>query len=166
MIVRHAKSADAMQLADIVLERAPDTRFAHIPVDRVRTSRMFAQAAQRSGGTHEGAAFLMVAEEDGQIQAFMLGTLSRIYMVFDGLAAQDVMLLGRRGVGARVLLDLFDHYVMWAAINPNVHEIGASWADTLPGSKGFCAAYERRGFELCAKTYRRAGNPHATREAA
>lgn len=155
-MIRPGKSVDAFALTDIIVERHPDTRYAgEVGIVEQDARRLFAQAAQRHGQTNEGGMFLMVNEVDGNVDAFILGTLTRIYIIGDKLGATDLFLLGRKSASPRVLLRLFDAYVEWAEANPKVYEIGASWADTIPGNDGIRAAFKRRGFSLCSETYRR-----------
>lgn len=165
-MIRPAKSVDAWELADIVVDGCARSRYTGVAnVDQKLARQMFAQAVQRHGGTTEGSTLLLVNERDGQIDAFIFGTLGRIYTVCDRLASSDVFLLGREGCDPRALRRLFDAYVEWAEANPRVYEIGASWADTIPGGEAITKFYERRGFTLCAKTYRREA-VHCVREEA
>lgn len=157
MAIRPARSVDAAAITAILEARLPDSRYAGIAqVDPIAARRLFAHAAQRHGGTTEGATFLMVAEDEaGEVEAFMLGSLNRIYMVFDALGACDNFLIGRKGCDPRAMTALFDAYLAWADANPRVVEIGASWADTIEGTEAITHFFERRGFALCGKTFRR-----------
>lgn len=166
-MIRPAKSSDAFALTDLLLARHQDTRYAGaVGIDAAIARKTFAYAAQRHGGTHDGAMFLAVDEDAKRIRAFVMGSLSRVYLVGDKLASSDQFLLGRKGCPERVLVRLFDAYVEWAASNPNVYEIGASWADTIPGSKGFAKLYARRGFTLIGETYSRVEHREERRLAA
>lgn len=155
-MIRAAKSTDAFALVNILKERFPETRYAgRCAIDELVARRMFAQAAQRNGGTTEGATFLMVSERNGEIEAFIMGALSRIYNVFDALAASDIFLIGRKDCDPRAMNRLIDQYLAWADGNPKVLEVSLSWADSIPGNETIMAAYGRRGFALCAQTFRR-----------
>jgi len=166
--IRPARSTDAMAIVSIIEDRLPDSRYAGIAqVDAMAARKLFAYAAQRHGGTNDGATFLMVAEDDeGEVEAFMLGSLARVYMVFDILAASDSFLLGRKECDPRAMPALLDAYIAWAEANPRVVEIGLSWADTIPGHEAIIHAYERRGFTLCSKAFRRATQAATTRKEA
>lgn len=166
MRLRPARSIDAPALAALLEARLPDTRYAGVARVVPKIARqMFAQAAQRHGGTTDGATFLMIAESDaGEIEAFILGSLGRIYGVLDTLAATDHFLVGRKGCNPRAMNRLLDAYIGWADANPRVYEIGLSWADTVPDSEGIIAAYERRGFTLYSKAFRREGRAWANIE--
>ena len=155
-MIRPAKSIDAFALVDILKERYPEMRYAgQVAIDEVAARRLFAQAVQRHGGTTEGATFLMVSEREGVIDAFMLGMLSRVYMIGDMLSASDVFLIGKRGCDPRAVTGLIDRYLEWADGNPRVYEVGLSHADTIPGSERIIDVFKRRGLTLCATTYRR-----------
>ena len=155
-MIRPALTTDVFAIADILCERAKDSRYHGITAPDPKLARqMFAQAVQRHGGTTEGATFLMVNETDGEIDAFMFGTLNRIYVVGDKLGASDVFLLGKTDCDPRAMGGLIDAYVRWAEASPKVVEIGLSWADTLPDTETITKDYERRGFTLRAKTYSR-----------
>ncbi len=168
MIYRPARSIDAPALVDILKERHAETRYgSDVRIDEVIARKVFAHAAQRHGGTNEGAMFLMVAEQgDGTIDAFMLGHLARIYMVGDKLVATDLFLIGHRNCDPRCMNGLIEHYLAWAEENPKVHEIVLSWSDAVPESGAINALYERKGFTLCGTSYRRDARVGAERNAA
>ncbi len=167
MKYRPARSVDAFALVEILQERHPETRYADtVAIDEVVARKVFAHAAQRHGGQHEGATFLQVAESDERIEAFMLGELTRIYMVGDKLCATDLLLIGRKDCDPRALTPLVDAFLAWAEASPKVHEITLSWSDAVPGSEGVCALYERKGFTLCQRGYRRDARPTQERIAA
>jgi hypothetical protein len=157
MNIRPARSFDALAIVDIMCARLPDSRYAHVAeIDVQLARRIFAQAAQRHGGTNDGAMFLMVAvDETDAVEAFILGSIGRLYGICKELVASDDLLLGREDCNPRALVPLFRSYIAWAEANPRVIEIGASWSDTIPGNEGITALFERSGFALCGKVYRR-----------
>lgn len=155
-MIRPAKAADAFALADLLQARHKDTRYhGEVAIDAAIARKLFAFSAQRHGGTNDGATFLLVDEDAKGIRAFILAGLSRVYLVGDKLASCDQFLLGRKGCPERVLVRLFDEYVAWAAANPRVYEIGASWANTIPGSESFAKVFARRGFSRIGETWGR-----------
>lgn len=168
MNIRPARSVDAPALAALLAARVVDTCYAgRDEVDVPYARKMFAFAAQRHGGTNEGGMFLMVAEDDeGEIAGFCMGSLGRVYGVGKRLVAVDNYLLGRKNCPARVLLNLFELYVGWAAGNPKVLEIGGSISDAIPGSEGWLPIFKRMGFEPCAQSFRRLNVAQTRAEAA
>jgi hypothetical protein len=166
-MIRPGKSIDAAALADIVIDGCARSRYAgHVDVEPKLARQLFAQAAMKHGFQHDGGMFLMVNESDGEIDAFMLGTLGRIYIVGDMLAASDVFLLGREGCDPYALRRLFSAYIEWAQENPKVFEIGASWADTIPGAQRSASLFRSKGFTLCGETWRRPVQASIQEEAA
>lgn len=161
MKIRPARSIDAPALAELIAARVPDTCYAgRDEVDLVYARKMFGFAAHRHGGVHDGATFLMVAEDEaGEIAGFVMGSLGRVYGVGKKLCATDNYLLGRQGCPARVLISLFREYLKWATSNPKVVEVGASWSDALAGSDAMGKFYELEGFTRCAVTYRKVTRP-------
>lgn len=155
-MIRPAKTTDVWALADIIEAGCARSRYAgHGTVDKKLARTMLAQAVQRHGGQTEGSTFLMVNECDDRIDAFIFASLGRIYNVLDILASCDHYLLGLVDCDARALGRLFRAYVEWADGNPRVFEIGASWADTIPETEVITRLFERNGFTLCGKQYRR-----------
>lgn len=155
MNLRAARFADAPELAKILAERQEDSRYAgEVEVDQPYARKLIANAIGRHGGTTDGGCFVMVAaDDDDRAQAFVLGTLGRIYNVGTKLGASDMFLIGRKSVSAFVLDQLFDAYFEWADTNPRVYEIGASWSDVVPGSKRFAASFRRRGFQKIVEVW-------------
>lgn len=149
MIYRRAQSVEAPQLVDIIVDRHKDSRYAGVcGVDAVIARKILAHAIHRHGGDKEGASFVEVAadEESGEVQAFVFGSLNRIYGFGDKLCASDNLLLAREGVSGFVLDRLFARYVDWALGIPAVVEIGGSWNTTFEGSERFGRVFARRGF--------------------
>lgn len=162
MVIRPATASDAFRLVDIIVERHPETRYAgHVDIDEDVARKMFAQAAFRHGHTNEGGTWLQVAVNGDDIEAFMFGILGRVYHVGTKLCASDVFLIGRKTASPRSLAKLLDGYIGWAAGNPKVHEIGLSWADTIPGNEGIMDLYRRKGFVLGAQSFRRVSQAEA-----
>ncbi len=164
-MIRAGKAVDAPVLAELVSAACAVSRYAGaVNVDMAIARKLFAQAAMKHGFSHEGGMFLMVNEtDDGEIDMFILGALSRIYVVGDMLAASDQFLIARPGSkpNPRAMMVLVDAYLAWADSNPKVHEIGLSWSDTLPGSDRMASLFARRGFQRCGETWRRDTIDHA-----
>lgn len=155
-MIRPAKTTDVWALADIIEAGCARSRYAGaVIVDKKIARTLLAQAVQRHGGSTEGSTFLMVNECDDRIDAFLFASLGRIYGVCDLFASCDHYLLGLPDCDARALGRLFRAYVAWAEAIPRVYEIGASWADTIPETETITRLFERQGFALCGKQYRR-----------
>ena len=169
-MLRPAKTTDVFILADILADRAKDSRYAlklgqDALIEPKLARTMFAQAVQRHGGTNDGATFVMVHETDGQIDAFILAGLGRIYEAGTQLAASDTLLLGIQGCDPRAMTRLLEAYVEWAEANPKVMEVGLSWSDTIPGSDILVRKFERDGFVERSRSFFRPNPNFAAPEA-
>lgn len=161
MKLRPARTMDVFPLVEILVERHKDTIYAgHVGIDEVIARKTIAYTVQRHGGQNEGAGFVMVAvDADDVPQAFMMGSLVRVYLVGDMLEAVDNFLIGRAGVSPIILDRLLDTYVQWAIDNPKVYEVQGSYTDIIEGSDRFDAVFRRKGFKRCGAIFRRL--PHA-----
>lgn len=169
MKIRPALMVETPTLVEILTERYPETIYAAagVAIDEPLARKIIAHHIQRSDGTNEGATFVRVAAgEDGEPVAFVMGHLSRVYMIGDKLQAVDCFLIGRTGVSPSVLDRLFDAYVNWATDNPKVYDVQASWTDILPDTNRFDAVYRRKGFAQCGAVYRRLPQAEQQGEAA
>lgn len=155
MDIRTANSVEAPQLVEILVERHKESRYADVcGVDKVVARKILAHAIHRHGGTNEGATFVNVAiDDEGRVAAFIFGSLARIYIVGDRLAACDNLLIGRKDVSASVLNRLFGAYVEWAAANPKVAEVGGSYSTAIENAEGWSGVFARRGFEKIGETW-------------
>lgn len=153
---RAGRATDAPALVAIIKERLPEMRYAGLSEVHDDVARkLFAQAAFRHGGTNDGGCWLEVAESERGIEAFILGTLSRVYHIGTRLCAQDMFIIGRSDCPPRALDRLIEGYVGWASENPRVIDINISWSDALPDGHRFGAVFRRKGFVLCGENYRR-----------
>lgn len=95
--------------------------------------------------------YAAVAIHDGKVTGFMGGMLSRVYMIFDKLVAQDAFLINDGD--PRDTFALIDGYLAWAKENRRVIEINLSWTDTLPGAERIGDLYGRKGFSKIGEIY-------------
>lgn len=159
-MIRPARSTDAPVLTELLCERYEESRYVEVGnVDRVIARKLFAQAAQRHGGTNDGAYFLMVSEDpDGDVEVYLLGALTRTYIIGDRLSATDLLLISRKDASPRrvaVAIDkLIEAFVSWADANPKVCEKVLSWSDTIPGTDKIMRVFEKHGFTEFSRSFR------------
>lgn len=158
--MRRARTTDVFAIVDLLVEQQARSRYAGaVSVDEPYTRKLLAQAIQRNGGRTDGATLVNVIEnDDGAIEAFMLGVLNRVYLIGDKLCAQDTHLVAREGAPLLASRRLMSAYVQWASANPNVHEIYLSHTDALPEGQRMGEIYSKMGFQLCGGIYRRQVN--------
>ena len=166
-MIRPAKFIDTPRLVELLCEMQRRSKYAgHVGVDEKAAHTLIAQAIQRHGGSHYGASLVMVAEQDEQVEGFIIGMLDRVYHIGDRLSAQDLFLYCTELAQPRDFLRLFNAYLNWASVIPKVWEIKASWTDTLPDAAEIGRLYERLGFQQCGAIYERTALPHVVKEKA
>lgn len=163
-MIRPAKSVDAFSLTDLLGELHGVTIYKGLELDAAYARKLFAQFAQRHGGSHDGATCLFVHERKGVIGGFVAGMLDRVYHVGEDLWATDVFIHVKAGEPASTVRDLLNAYVEWAEGNPRVFEVRLSASYATEDGKRVCAVFERMGFEECGRTYRRENRNFAARE--
>ncbi len=154
-MIRAAKSVDTHALVGLLSDVHAETCYASLKMDEHFARRLFAQMAQRHGGSHEGSTCLFISEEDGKPNGFIAGMLDRVYHVGEMLWASDVYLHVSKGAPPRVLMGLLKAYTQWADNNPNVYEVRLSSSDATTQGQRMDGVYEWLGFEECGRTYRR-----------
>jgi len=160
LIVRRARTTDVFGMVGLLVEQQARSRYAgEVEVDEPYTRKLLAQAIQRNGGQTDGSSLVNVIEDDdGQIEAFMVGVLNRVYFIGNRLCAQDMFLVARDGASILASRRLMAAYIEWATSNPNVHEIFLSHTDALPEGDRMASIYSKMGFQLCGGIFRRTVN--------
>jgi hypothetical protein len=92
-------------------------------IDVAETKRLLMQSIQRHGGKHGGATWICVAEKDGNIEGLVLGTLARIYSIFDRMMATYLFWLASEKCDPQDTILLIKSMIMWAKSCPGVVEI-------------------------------------------
>ncbi len=157
-MIRPATPADLTRLMHLYRELHERSEFKERGVelsDNLVRSLLF-DGVRKHGGPHAGSMFLMVAEKDGQVEAFMLGLLQPVYGVCVQLEAQDIALYATKTAPKIATTLLFGSYVAWASSSPRVVDIMASWTD-VAGVDGerLTKLYRRRGFRRCGEIWKR-----------
>jgi hypothetical protein len=118
MTLRTAKPGDTSRIVDILVEMHPGSRYAHLPLDKRMARSLVMQAIQRNMGDHDGGCLVVVEEVDGVVEAFIIGTLSRVYMIVDALKATDLFLVATPRASLLTARRLLGAYIAWAERNP------------------------------------------------
>lgn len=158
-MIRAGKSIDAFALADLLGDVHARTIYNGLELDQRHARKLFAQLAQRHGGSHDGATCLFVLDRKGVISGFVAGMLDRVYHTGTDLWATDVFICTAKGEPVSTLKRLVDAYVEWAESNPAVTEVRLSTSYAAPTGRRMQVFFERMGFEECGRVYRRA-NPN------
>lgn len=164
-MIRAAKMSDAFTLVDLMKQVKGLSIYNGLQLDEQFARKLFAQMAQRHGGSHDGASCLFVQDGKGVIGGFVCGMLDRVYHVGTDLWATDVFLYVTKQAPRSTMQRLLEAYIQWAENNPRVYEVRLSASDATPTGRRMQAIYNRMGFEESARVYRRA-NPHYQRRMA
>lgn len=152
-----AKQHDVGRILDLLKETHERSRYAALGFDRNYTRSIVTQAIQRNFGQHDGGCLVVVDVVDQRVEAFLIGTLSRVYMILEGLSAKDLFLIASDKARPIAVKTLLSAYIEWASRNPKVYEIELTHTDVTPESERIGELYERMGFEPFGHAYRRAG---------
>ena len=155
-MIRPARHVDVWRIVELLVKKQGESVYAgRVSVDEPAARKLVTSLIQRHGGSNDGAACVFVAEQDDTICGFIIGALSRVYLIGDKLVAQDMFLVADDGAPAFACSKLIDAYIAWAEACPKVIEINLSWTDILETGPAMGAVYERKGFVRCGAVYRR-----------
>lgn len=157
-MLRTGKPADTWRIVTLLEETHSNSRYAALPFDRRAAQSLVMQAIQRNMGEHDGGCIVVVEEVDGTVEAVIIGTLSRVYMVVDALKATDLFLVASPKASLLAARKLLGAYVAWAERNAGVYEIELTHTDVTEASAAMGGIYSAMGFEPFGHAYRRA-NP-------
>jgi hypothetical protein len=155
--IRPARTTDVFAITEILVAQQARSRYAGIvAVDEPYTRKMLAQAIQRHGGTNDGATLVNVVEYQGEVVAFMMGVLQRVYNIGVMLEAYDVHLARHPNSKCPIVssIILLQQYVDWAQHNPKVVDINLTHSDVTPESRRMAEVYEGLGFVRHGGLYR------------
>jgi hypothetical protein len=158
MTLRTAKPGDTGRIVELLEATHADSRYAGLPFDHRAARSLVMQAVQRNMGEHDGGCLVVVEELDGQVEAVIIATLSRVYMVVDALKATDLFLVASPKASLLAARKLLGAYIAWAERNAAVYELELTHTDVTPASAAMGNIYSAMGFEPFGHAYRRA-NP-------
>lgn len=157
MKLRPARHVDAFRIVELLVAKQAQSIYAgRVAVDEPAARKLIASLIQRHGASIDGASCVFVVEDDTEtVCAFIIGALSRVYLIGDKLVAQDMFLVADKGAPVAAHSKLIDAYVEWAESCPKVVEIYLSWTNAVGAGEAMGAVYERKGFTCCGAIYRR-----------
>jgi hypothetical protein len=133
MMLRTAKPADTGRIVDLLEATHARQPLRRAPVRPPRST----QPRHAGGPAQHGRARRRLPRRgrrviDGQVEAVIIGTLSRVYMVVDALKAKDLFLVASRKASLLAARKLLGAYIAWAERNPAVYEIELTHTDVTP----------------------------------
>ena len=120
-MIRPAKHQDIPRCRAILRQTHERSHYAgtECGFDEKEATRLLVHAVQQ----HGAGAFFEVAEREGEIEAFIVGVLSRVYCVCTKLRASDLFWVATDRVNPRHPRKLMKNMIAWARTNPDVVEV-------------------------------------------
>lgn len=157
MAVRQARFADIPAIVLILHEAYPASHYARTgsaKIDDAEAKRLLVNSIQRNGSTNGGGCFVAVAEKEGAVEGFILGTLTRVYSIFDKLSATDLFWLGSPRCDPRDAIQLMKGMIEWAKSSPHLVEIKCGTTAIMDDPERAGRILERLGMEPYGKIFR------------
>ena len=157
-MIRDAKNVDIPAIVMLLHEGFSRSHYAgkeRGEIDTVEAKRMLMQAIQRHGHKTGGGCFVQVAETNGTVTGFILGTLARVYGIGSRLFATDMFWLASKDIHPGDPMKLMAGMIAWAKSSPDCIEIRCGTPAVIlsaPGDAG--VILERLGMTKYSTIYR------------
>lgn len=156
MSIRRAAFADITGIVDLIQEGHRRSHYAlgACQLDVKEAKRVLVQAIQRHGSHNIGGTLVMVAETDGRITGFLLGTLARVAVFGDRLFASDLFWLASEDVAPTDPIRLMKAMIEWASANPDCIEVKCGTQAVIGDPKKAGRMLEHLGMKHYGEIYR------------
>lgn len=157
MTIRDAKFADIPAIVMLLQEAYPSSHYAKTgsaEIDVAEAKRLLVTSIQRHGHLHGGGCYVAVAEKNGAVEAFILGTLVRVYSIFNKLSATDLFWLASPRADPRDAIGLMKQMIKWAKTCPHLVEIKCGTTAILEDPEKAGRILEHLGLEPYGNIYR------------
>lgn len=156
IVIRIGKFADIPRLTELMAEMYERSKYkGRAELDIPTTKSLFMSAMQRQGSKSAGGSTVIVAENNGIVEAFIVGILDRVYHVGNKLMATDLFYYATEKADARDSLRLLDEFLKWAEEIPTVIEIRMGATDAIGDWSRTEKLYRRKGMEQAGVIYER-----------
>jgi hypothetical protein len=161
MIRPLASFSEISDVIDVMEAAHRASKWALVPgaaVDRKEAQAVLTRANQRMGLMKEGGTLLNVAEHQGKIHGFMLGSIGRLYICGTLLCAYDEMLYVLPGGDPMDGIRLVKAYLDWAQQVKGVANIILQQTDFIAGEHedGVRRFYAHLGFKQTGTIFEKA----------
>jgi hypothetical protein len=124
-------------------------------IDVPETKRLLMNGIQRHGGKHGGACWVQVSDNGAAIDGLMLGTLARVYSIFNRLMVTDLFWVTSEEADARAAIGLMRGMLDWAKTCPLVIEAHCGTTAIINGDPGKAGKIlEHLGMKTYGNIYR------------
>lgn len=146
-IIRKPTFSNIPAMLELFREMHKRSRYAGIAtLDEQLIKQSLARAMQLHCSPNDGGSWLMVVEQDGVIEGFLLGVLERLYHVARELTATDVFFYVSERAHPNAAGQLLDEFTKWADACGKVIELRFGVSDAIGDPERTGALYRRRGY--------------------
>jgi hypothetical protein len=146
-MIRVARFADVPRLVELLAEMRAGSIYAdRADIDQKAAKSLLVSSIQRHGGRHAGSTLVLVAENEAQVEGFVIGLLDRVYGIGDKLTATDIITYASPRADAHDAMRLVNALVAWAKAIPKCIEVRLGANDVMGGDwQRTARLYERAG---------------------
>lgn len=148
MSLRAGKFADIPRLVDLLHDMHRRSRYADCAAgdaDVKEAKATLMQAMQRHGLKKAGGTCVFVWDSADRLDAFVVGSLQKVYLLLPILEATDIWWYAREDAPPKAGPAVFDAYLAWAS-DMGASEIRAGVTDAIMDHRKLDRFYRRRGF--------------------
>ncbi|WP_022727213.1 hypothetical protein [Fodinicurvata sediminis] len=157
MSIRPANFRDIPAMLEVLRDsHARSIYEGRAALNEKESKALFVRSIQRHGNKSAGGTIVYVSEKvDGLVHGFMIGHLSRLYHVLDGLMATDLFLLMKQSGDPRDASRLLDALIEWGEANPKVVEVKLGITNAVGDFRRTERLYRRKGLAQSGMMFER-----------
>lgn len=149
-MIRPAKFADILQLADLAVEMHQRSVYAdRATLEVERFKKLCIPAIQN----HGKGSCLFIAENGGRVGGFIVGVIDRLYGISREFYATDLFFYVSPTADARAASGLADAFLRWAKAAPGVIEVRPGISGAVEGWERAGKLWEHKGLRLDGAMY-------------
>lgn len=156
MTVRPAKFVDVPGIIRVYEDGFQRSIYAdRATFDASEAKKIIAQAIHRHGHTTNGGTLVLVSENEGQVEGFIVGLLDSVYPGLKELMATDLLFIMSTKANPRDASTMLKQLASWAEANQRVIELHLGINDAIGDWNRTAKLYERLGLIQCGAMFRR-----------
>lgn len=156
MAVRDARFVDTPRIAELIGEAHEKSIYAEVATfDLVEAKQLIARSLQRHGHMNYGGSLVLVSENGGTVEGFLLGIIDKVYPTLKELMATDLLFIVSKRADAHDAPKMLKRLIAWAEANPKVVEVRLGVTSAVGDWERAGKMYERLGLERCGAMFRR-----------
>lgn len=156
MAVRDARFVDVPPIAKLLEEAHQRSIYAETATfDPVAAKQLAARSLQRHGHQNYGGSLVLVSEQDGAVEGFLIGMLDSVYPCLQELVATDLLFIMSERAAPRDASAMLKRLIAWAEDNPKVIEVRLGVTGAIGDWERTAKLYRRIGLESYGAIFKR-----------